>query len=208
MPSSSARPFRRLPRPVLRRPARGRPCPPAARCGPGGRDVREPRPPRGSQAVQTLTHSCLERRRGPPPPFLLRGGRAADGLREGWGWAAGRPPGPAPSPLLGCGDLGAAEHEQPAHGQSPAAASGGLRPGGVRDLISGAWAGRPLPQTPGARACLASGRRTPWARGWPRRPAGRAASGALAEGLAPAGVTQITLFNYTVLGQPSAIGAF
>lgn len=89
LPSSSARPFRRLPRPVLRRPARGRPCPPAARCGPGGRDVREPRPPRGSQAVQTLTHSCLERRRGPPPPFLLRGGRAADGLRGG-SWQAAR----------------------------------------------------------------------------------------------------------------------
>lgn len=59
-------------------------CPPQARQGAarlsscfsssglGGPDSQEPGPLRGSQAVQTLTHSCLEQRRGLPPPFLLR----------------------------------------------------------------------------------------------------------------------------------------
>lgn len=59
-------------------------CPPQARQGAarlsscfsssglGGPDAQEPWPLRGSQAVQTLTHSCLEQRRGLPPPFLLR----------------------------------------------------------------------------------------------------------------------------------------
>lgn len=59
-------------------------CPPQARqgaarlsscfssSGRGGPDVQEPGPLRGSQAVQTLTHSCLEQRRGLSPPFLLR----------------------------------------------------------------------------------------------------------------------------------------
>lgn len=78
------RSLQHLPCPVLRTPARGRPDPPAA--SPAEAWAAERSRSRGlnrqgSQAVQTLTHSCLEQRRGLPPPFLLRGGRVANGLR-------------------------------------------------------------------------------------------------------------------------------
>lgn len=56
-----------------------------SRSGLGGGDRQEPRPFHGSQTVQTLTHPCLEQRRGLPPPFLLsREAGLATGSGGGW----------------------------------------------------------------------------------------------------------------------------
>lgn len=147
-----SRPFRHLPCPVLRTPARGRPAAGASigfSCrGLGWRDEPEPLPQRGSQAVQTLTHSCLEQRRGRPPPFLLRGGWVANGLRGRLaGCQASRGLGPSSrssAGLRGPGRRGGrAACSRPVPGRSFRGAEAGRRL--RRLLISGAWAGRPLP---------------------------------------------------------------
>lgn len=176
-------------------------CPPHARQGAAGpsicfsrrglgrRDEPEPLQQRGSQAVQTLTHSCLEQRRGLPPPFLLRGGRAANGLR---GRLAGgqnsRGYGPSARSSAGLRGPGRFRSRAACSRPVPGRSFRGRRQGGVcaRVLSLASGLGVRSPRTPGARAWLASGRRTPWSPGWPRRPAGRAATGALADDLARA----------------------
>lgn len=104
----------------------------------------EPRPLGGSQAVQTLTHSCLERRRGLPPPFLLGAPGAADSL-PGRGREAVR----VRTPLRRCW---ASETRAPASTSSPLKAS-------------------PRPQLPagGGRVAFALGSYL-WRRGWASAP--------------------------------------
>lgn len=119
-----------------------------SQCGLGGRDEREPRPHQGSQAVQTLTHSCLEQRRGLPPPFLLRGGRVANGLRGRLeACQASREYGPAPHSSAGLWGprrrRARAARSRPVPGRSFRGAEAGSS---RRHLISGAWAGHLLTQ--------------------------------------------------------------
>lgn len=115
---------------------------------PGRARRQEPRSHHCSQAVQTLTHSCLEQRRGLPPPFLLPGGRVANGLRGRLeACQASREYRPAPHSSAGlrkpgCLRAGAAR-SRPVSGRSFRGAEAGRS---RRHLISGAWAGHPLTQ--------------------------------------------------------------
>lgn len=191
------------------RPARGRPGsgggrPLRLRPGRGpGRAGRAgaPGPRRRSQAVQTLTHCCPGRAPGPARLQPSRG-RLCRRAGSGGGWqaapreAGGRGPGPLPSsadpPRSRRGSAGRGRRSQPGsyrwrRGRAASPAAPGAREGRGGRAVGG-----------GARA--AGGGHV-----GPRAGRGPGARGELGP---TCNESEITLFNYTFPGPPSAIGAF
>lgn len=184
-----------------RRPSRHLSCPVPA-CPPGGGRALQPllpqrsgRPrPAGAKAFPRFpdcadVNSSLPGAEERPASTLpsLQGGWVGNGLRGRLvGCQASRGYGPAPRSSAGLRGLGRrrarAARSRPVPGRS-FRGGGGRSQGGVRTGILSLAPGLGIrfPRTPGA-----SGRRTPWSPGWPRRPAGRAATRALAGDLARA----------------------
>lgn len=143
-----------------------------------GETCRSPRPPRRSQARQTLTHSCPEGKRRCASTLSPGEAQLPGGVQERLAGGPGRSGkhGLEPRPLL-CRPC-------PRSGSAPAWLRPGLlrAKGGVRspDVIAGPRAGRPLPRAPGARAAARRRQRGGPGRRRPRRPAGRALAGSQA----------------------------
>lgn len=155
----------------------------------------------GGADVNSFLPGAEER---PASTLPSQGGRAANGLRgrltvcQARGQCVSAPRSAAG--LRGPGHRRAqAARTRPIPGRSFLLAEAGRRSRWESYLWRRGWASAPQNTWgPGLLDQVGGGH---WARGRPRWPAGRAAAGVLAEDLARAGVTQITLFNYTVPGR-------